>query len=308
MRIAAVMLGVACAMPVAAQTAKADNAAPAQPAPANAAPAPANAAPAPANAAPAQPAPANAAPVQPVPALNVVTPASAPLTPEAAEIKKRLEQKFPGATIRNVAKSGYFGLYEAQLDDQLVYTDAKANQIIVGSIYDINTKQNLTEERSRKLNRIAWDALPLDLAIKKVKGNGQRKLVVFSDADCPFCAKLETELKNVDDVTIYTFLFPIDQLHPDAARKSKMIWCAPDRVKAWDEFFSAHKLPDNKGDCDTPLVATQALGKQLRVNATPTLVFADGSVVPGALPKDRLETELTNAEAEAKKLAAAKKG
>jgi len=284
MQIAAVMLGVACATPVAAQTAQADNAAPAQPAP------------------------ANAASAQPVPAFNVITPPSAPLTPEAAEIKKRLEQKFPGATIRNVAKSGYFGLYEAQLDDQVVYTDAKANQIIVGSIYDINTKQNLTEERTRKLNRIAWDALPLDLAIKKVKGNGQRKLVVFSDADCPFCAKLETELKTVDDVTIYTFLFPIDQLHPDAARKSKMIWCAPDRVKAWDDFFSTHKLPDNKGDCDTPLVATSALGKQLRVNATPTLVFVDGSIIPGALPKERLETELTNAEAEAKKLAAAKKG
>jgi thiol:disulfide interchange protein DsbC len=226
---------------------------------------------------------------------------------EAANIKRLLEQKFPGAQVSNVAKTGYMGLYEAQFDGQMVYTDAKVAYVLVGSVYDTATKQNLSEERLRKLNRVAWDSLPLDLAIKKVKGNGQRKLVVFSDADCPFCARLESELKSVDDVTIYTFLYPIDQLHPDSARKSKIIWCAPDRIKAWDEFFASGKLPDNKGDCETPLAVTHELGQKLRVSATPTLVFADGSIVPGALPRQRLETEMSNAEAELKKTAAAPK-
>jgi len=234
-------------------------------------------------------------------------PADAAPTAEAAAVKKLLEQKFPGATVSNVSKSGYFGLYEAQFDGQLVYTDAKVAYVMVGAIYDTTTKQNLTEDRLRKLNRIAWDSLPLELALKKVKGNGTRKLAVFSDADCPFCKRFENELKGVDDVTVYTFLFPIDQLHPDAARKSKQIWCAPDRQKAWDEFFDAGKLPDNKGDCETPIAATQALGQKLRINATPTLVFADGSIIPGALPKDRLEAELSKAAAEAKQTVAAPK-
>ena len=87
---------------------------------------------------------------------------------------------------------------------------------------------------------------------------------MFSDADCPFCAKLENELKSVDNVTIYTFLFPIDQLHPDSARKSRIIWCSPDRVKAWDAFFASGTLPDNKGDCDNPIAKTDALGQKLR--------------------------------------------
>jgi thiol:disulfide interchange protein DsbC len=229
--------------------------------------------------------------------------AEAAVSAEAAGVKKLLEQKFPGAKVSNVGKSGYFGLYEAQFDGQMVYTDAQAAYIFVGSVYDTATKQNLSEERLRKLNRVAWDSLPFELAIKKVKGNGQRKLAIFSDADCPFCARLENELKNVDDVTIYTFLYPIDQLHPDAARKSKMIWCAPDRLRAWDDFFTSGKLPDNKGDCETPLAATHELGQKMRVSATPTLVFADGSVIPGALPRQRLETEMTNAEAEARKSA-----
>jgi thiol:disulfide interchange protein DsbC len=240
----------------------------------------------------------------PVAAQSTADPAA---SPEAAAVKKLLEQKFPGAAVSNVSKSAYFGLYEAQFDGQLVYTDARVAYVMVGSIYDANTKQNLTEDRLRRLNRVAWDSLPFELAMKKVKGNGTRKLAIFSDADCPFCARLENELKGVDDVTIYTFLYPIDQLHPDAARKSKIIWCSPDRQKAWDEFYASGKLPDNKGDCDTPLAATHTLGEKLRVNATPTLVFADGSIVPGALPKDRLEAEFVKAAAETKSAATAKK-
>jgi thiol:disulfide interchange protein DsbC len=241
------------------------------------------------------------------PAELTAKPGDAATSPEAAGVKKLLEQKFPGASVSNVAKSAYFGLYEAQFDGQMVYTDAKVAYVLVGSVYDANTKQNLTEDRLRKLNRVAWDSLPLDLAMKKVKGNGTRKLAIFSDADCPFCKRLESELQGVDDITIYTFLYPIDQLHPDAARKSKIIWCSPDRVKAWDEFFASGKLPDNKGECDTPIAATRKIGEKLRVNATPTLVFADGSIIPGALPKDRLEAALTTAAAEAKRTAAAPK-
>jgi thiol:disulfide interchange protein DsbC len=235
--------------------------------------------------------------------------AQSPATPsgEPAAVKKLVEQKFPGATVRNIAKSPYFGLYEIQLEDQMIYTDSKVTYVLVGSVYDANTRKNLTEAKLRQLNRVAFDSLPLNLAFTRVKGNGERKLAIFSDADCPYCARLESELKNIDNVTIYTFLYPIDQLHPDAARKSRVIWCSSDKVKAWNEFFESGKLPDNQGDCETPLSATNALGAKLKVSATPTLVFADGSVVPGALPAERLEAEMTQAAAEAAKVAAAKK-
>ena len=228
-------------------------------------------------------------------------------TPETAAIRKALEQKFPGADIRHVAKTDYLGLYEVLLDDNLIYTDPKVAYIFVGSVYDTGTKQNLTDARTRRLNRVALDKLPYELAFTRVKGDGSRKLVIFSDADCPFCHRLENELKGLDNVTIYTFLFPIDQLHPDAARKSKQIWCAPDKVKAWDTFFASGKLPDNKGDCGDPVAKTQALGNSLKINATPTLIFADGTLIPGALPLAQLEKEIASGEAEAKKMAAAPK-
>jgi len=216
---------------------------------------------------------------------------------EAAAVRKLLEARFPGAQIGVVAKSPYLGLYEAQLDDRLVYTDSKVVYVFVGSVYDSVARVNLTDLRLRELNRIDVSTLPVDLALKKVKGDGSRKLYVFADADCPFCKRLETEMKGLDNVTVYTFLFPIDQLHPDSARKSAQIWCAPDRNKAWDEWFDSGKLPSNKGDCATPIAQTAALGQKYHVNATPTLVFADGSVIPGALPLAQLEEELKQAEA-----------
>ena len=240
------------------------------------------------------------------PSLLAQTPA-APLAPEAAAVKKAIEQKLPGTVVRGVVKTPYFGLYEVQLDEQILYTDAKVKYVVSGSIYDTDTKKNLTDARQRELNRVAFDSLPLDLAFKRVKGNGERKLAIFSDADCPFCARLEQELKSVDNVTIYTFLFPIDQLHPDSARKSRVIWCSPDKAKAWDEFFASGKLPDNAGDCDNPVAATNQLGQKMRVQATPTLVFADGSVMPGALPAQQIEAEMAEAATVLAKAPAAKK-
>jgi len=220
---------------------------------------------------------------------------------EAAAVKKLLETKFPGADISNVSRSPYFGLYEAQFDDRMVYTDANVTYVFVGSVFSADTRKNLTEARLRELSRVAWDSLPLNLAFKRVKGDGSRELVIFADADCPFCKKLEGDLKGIDNVTIYTFMFPIGELHPDASRKSAIIWCAPDRAKAWDEYFATGKLPNNKGDCPTPIAETAQLGARLHVAATPTLVFADGTMIPGAIPKAQIEQELSKGEAEAKK-------
>src|SRR6185437_6239539 len=225
--------------------------------------------------------------------------ASAPAeSPDAAAIRKALEQRFPGAPISHIGKSGYLALYKMMLGDQLVYTDPKATLIFVGSVYNAATKQNLTEQRSRKLNRVAVDKLPLNLAFTRVKGDGSRKLYIFSDADCPFCHRLEQELLGLDNVTLYTFLFPIDQLHPDASRKSRILWCAADRGKAWDTYFATGKLPPNNGDCGDPVAKTQALGDSLHINATPTLIFADGTMIPGALPLPQIEKEMASAQAE----------
>lgn len=204
-------------------------------------------------------------------------------------IRKALSQQFPGAKINSVKKTPYSGLFEVYLDDQLVYMDAGGRYVFAGDVIDLKTRANLTQARLNRLQAIDWKSLPLANALKTVKGNGARKLVVFSDVDCPYCRKFEAELAKVDDITVYTFLYPVEGLHPKAVQVSKQIWCAPDRNKAWDDYISRGTVPGNDGKCANPVDATIALAARLKVGGTPTLVFANGVRVPGMVPAAQLE-------------------
>ena len=206
-----------------------------------------------------------------------------------AVIRKALTQQFPGAQISSVKSTPYSGLFEVYLDDQLVYVDAKGQYVITGDVIDLKNRTNLTQARLNQLQAIKWDSLPLGNALKTVKGNGARKLVVFSDVDCPYCRKFEAELSKVDNITVYTFLYPIEGLHPKAVQMSKQIWCAPDRNKAWDDYITRNTVPNNDGKCANPVDATIALGQKLKVSGTPTLFFTNGQRVPGMVPAAQLE-------------------
>ncbi len=213
-----------------------------------------------------------------------------------ADVRQSIESHFPGTKVTEIARSPLPGMYEVVLDgSQMVYTDDKARYVLVGELLDLKMERNLTRERKDKLNEVKFDSLPLSHAIKTVKGNGARRLVVFSDLDCPYCRKLEGELAKVDNVTIYTFLYPLP-MHGDAPRKSRLIWCSKDRAAAWKDYFSSGKVPANKGDCETPIEENLALGAKLHIDGTPALVFANGKRVPGYMEAGRLDAMLTASE------------
>jgi thiol:disulfide interchange protein DsbC len=219
---------------------------------------------------------------------------------DEASIRAEFMKKYPQANVESITKTPYLGLYEMLVDGEVLYTDAGFNYLIVGSIIETKTKTNVTDARQRevedkKLKSLAFpfEQLPFDLAIKKVKGDGSRKVAVFSDPDCPFCRKLEKDLDKLTDVTIYIFLFPIEQLHPKAPEMSRAIWCAPDRVKAWDEYMLKGVAPKSP-KCDNPVEKIVAFGQSKKINGTPTIFFADGKRVPGAIPVERFE-EMLNA-------------
>ena len=203
---------------------------------------------------------------------------------DEASLKKAVEAAYPKFKIDKVTKTPYPGLYEIFMGGQIIYADEKLTFLIAeGRLVDPNTKKDITGERLEELTKIDFSSLPLEQAIKVVKGNGSRKLVVFSDVDCPYCKRLErNELSNITDVTIYTFLYPIEQLHPDAANKSKLIWCAKDRVQAWEDWILRDRLPNVAGTCEVPLEKVGQLARRVGVNSTPTLFFADGKRMLGA--------------------------
>ncbi len=208
-------------------------------------------------------------------------------------IKKVIQAKFPESGSLEINKLAYGNLYEVVADGEVIfYTDEKASFIFHGNMFDGKSRRNLTEGKMRELTKAQFDKLPLDSAIKTVKGNGKRVMAVFSDIDCPFCRRLEEELAKVNDVTVYTFLYPIDNLHPNAAKKSRAVWCSADRAKAWNDLVMKGIDPKNPGTCDNPVAKTIELGTKLGVRGTPTIFFADGKRLPGAIPADKLETYL----------------
>ena len=213
---------------------------------------------------------------------------------DETSLKKLVETAYPKFKVESVTKTPYAGLYEVFMGGQIIYTDEKFTFLIAeGRLVDPKTKKDITGERMEELTKIDFNSLPLDQAIKVVKGNGSRKLVVFSDVDCPYCKRLEqNELSNINDVTIYTFLYPIEQLHPDAAAKSKSIWCANNRVKAWNEWIFNNKLPATTGNCEVPLEKVGELARKIGVTSTPTLIFADGKRMLGAQPYKEIEKYL----------------
>jgi thiol:disulfide interchange protein DsbC len=198
------------------------------------------------------------------------------------------------ANIKGITKSPVAGLYEVNLGTQILYSDANGDYVLLGDLVDTKTRRNLTEARLSDLNRIDFANLPFANAVKVVKGNGSRKIAVFSDPNCPYCHQLESTLKSIDNVTVYTFLYPV--LSPDSTAKAKQIWCSADRAKAWQSWMLDRQAPSASGNCNTAaLDSNLALGAKMNVTGTPTVILADGRRLPGAIDASRLEHELNDA-------------
>lgn len=209
-----------------------------------------------------------------------------------ATVLARLQKNYPQlGQVQQVHKAPIPGLYEVIALDHVFYTDEAAKYLIDGQIYDLRTMHNLTEERERKLFAVDFDKLPLDLAIKQVKGNGKRRMLVFTDPNCTYCKRLEGELQKVDNVTIYRLLFPI---FPGSDEKVRDVWCSQDKNQAWEDMMLKGVMPPaaTNPSCTYPANRVMAWGKKMRVNGTPAMVFADGMMVPGALPADEIEKAL----------------
>ncbi|EPG34604.1 thiol:disulfide interchange protein DsbC [Acinetobacter colistiniresistens] len=151
-----------------------------------------------------------------------------------------------------------------------------------------------------ELTKIDVKQLPLDQAIKYVKGKGERILYVFSDPDCPYCQKLEQHMTSVDNVTVYLFLFPLKRLHPQAEAVANKIWCAKNQYEAWEDYMLHRKAPKNTTQCETPIQKNLVLGQKLQIDGTPTLFLQNGTRLSGS-PQNAEQIEQLLQEASSKK-------
>lgn len=210
-----------------------------------------------------------------------------------------LKSKYPKTTFKSVAETHLPGIYEVEMGKNVAYIEKEGRYFLFGHLFDMETQKDLTEEkfpREASANegnapgqasaKIDVGLLPVADAIKQVRGAGERKIYVFSDPDCPYCKQLEGTLASIENVTIHTFMFPIDSLHPEAKRKAVGVWCSKDKAKAWDDLTRRGIV--QSGACDNPIDRNVALAEKLGINGTPTIILADGTLIPGAVPAARL--------------------
>ena len=210
---------------------------------------------------------------------------------QEAAIRKNLSERLPNLPkIDEVSKTPMNGLFEIRMGNEVMYSDADGSFLIQGALIDVKQKRNLTEERMEKLSAIAFDQLPMKSAFTQVRGNGKRKLAVFADPNCGYCKRFEKDLQKLDNVTIHHFLYPI--LGEDSKTKSRNIWCAKDKAKAWNDWM-INGISPATATCDSAAVdANVEFGKKQRITGTPTLFFADGTRVVGAVPLAQIEAQL----------------
>ena len=212
-----------------------------------------------------------------------------------ANIKKTLQKHLgAGTPIETISKTPYSGLYEVKIGAEIVYTDAEGKYIFIGRIVEAESSKDLTEARLEEVNKIKFTDLPLDLAAKSVKGNGKRVIAVFEDPNCGYCKRFRKTLNEINDVTVYTFMYPI--LGEDSKTKVKNIWCSADRAKAWDDWMLNAKVPAAAPSSCSAAANDKVveIGRKLGVSGTPTVFFTDGTRVPGALDAKKLEAKLAS--------------
>lgn len=228
--------------------------------------------------------------------LTLLAAASMGALAQEAAIRKNLAERLPNLPkIDEVSKTPMPGLFEVRINGtDILYTDEQGHFIIQGTLIDTRSQVNLTEERVDKLTAIAFADLPLKDAFTIVRGNGKRKMAIFTDPNCGFCKRLERDLVKVDNVTVHMFLYPV--LGADSAEKSRRVWCAKDKTKTYLDWMLRDVTPP-AASCDAAAVARNVeFGKKARITGTPTLIFADGARVPGAVGLARIEKQLNEAQ------------
>jgi thiol:disulfide interchange protein DsbC len=201
-------------------------------------------------------------------------------------VKSNLTKQHPKLNIENIQATDMKGIYSGSMDGQVVYVGEDAQHILVGSMYRLSDQKNLTKDLVLKQNSIDWKKLPLQDAVKSVRGNGKRQIAIFSDPNCPYCKQLEAELSKLHDVTIYTFIYPIKN---QSISVSKQVFCEKAPALAWSNLISKGIQPSSKKTCANPIERNLSLGKSLGLNGTPAIIFSNGFKVMGTHPAQDIE-------------------
>jgi thiol:disulfide interchange protein DsbC len=206
-------------------------------------------------------------------------------------LKDSLAQALPVAQNAVIKTTPVAGLYEVSDGGQIMYMTKDTRYIIVGDLFELKTRKNLTESargntRIQELNKFGEN----NMLIYKPKGTTKYTVTVFTDIYCPYCRKMHQEMDQYLAAGIkvrYMFLpFKGEKSLDD----SISVWCAKDRNKAMD-MAKAGKAIESK-TCVNPIAQQDALGRKIGISGTPAIILENGDLIPGYVPADKLVLQL----------------
>ena len=203
-------------------------------------------------------------------------------------LKDKLEALLPGMVVQTLEPLENTDLYEALVDGEIVYFSKDGRYVFQGDIIDIESRQNITENKRRGLKKEQIDSFnEADMIIFEPEKT-KHTLTVFTDIDCGYCRKLHQQMSeyNALGIKVRYMAFPRSGLDSESFDKAVSVWCADDRKQAMTDSKSGSSIKVNS--CDNPIKDHFEAGRRLGVTGTPALFLESGELLPGYIPPMRL--------------------
>ncbi len=207
------------------------------------------------------------------------------------ELKAALTKSLPQAANATIKETPIDGLYEVMAGSQIMYMTKDARYILEGDLYDMQSRQNITEDarsglRLNSVNKLGEENMLVYLPKGKVKNT----ITVFTDIYCPYCRKLHNEMSEYMDNGVKVRYIFVPFKGPKSVQASISVWCSKDRNKAMDMAKAGKTL--EKKTCDNPISQHQALASELGLRGTPAIMLEDGILMPGYVPAGKVIEQL----------------
>jgi len=198
-----------------------------------------------------------------------------------------LTEKFRAAP-SSIKESPLDNLYEVMYGTEIVYVSADGKYFISGDMIDLQTNENISNKAKGSVIKTILKRQDNKPVVFKAKDEKQ-VLTVFTDIDCPYCAKLHREVPKLNEngITVEYLMFPRAGLGTPSFKKAVSVWCAEDNNKSMTEAKAGRPI-ENINCENNPIKAQYQLGQEIGVNGTPALITSTGKLIPGYVPADRL--------------------
>jgi thiol:disulfide interchange protein DsbC len=214
--------------------------------------------------------------------------------PEIQDILKSINAK--DAKVLYIKKSPLTNICEVAVEKggqpAIFYLDIAKTHLIFGKMVEMKTMTNLTEKSTMEIKdkkRIDTSKIPLTSALVLGDLKAEKKVIIFTDPECPYCSNLHKIMKQIiekrKDIAFYIKMYPLP-FHKDAYWKSKSIVCN-NSLQLLQDCFDKKEIA--KTDCKTDEVDdTIKLAKSFGIDGTPAIILPDGRLRMGALPEEEL--------------------